>query len=262
MKNYQYITLTKEGNRVDISLNRPEYHNAIIPEMIDELHHAFEFVENEEDVHFVVLRGEGVSFCSGADISWFAESVKREKSESWQEYLKFAELLKRISFLSKITIAAVHKNVKGGGNGLAAACDFIIAEESTSFAFSEIKLGIIPSTILPFVGKRVSMQNLKKLMYSGEVFRAPEARLIGLVDFVAEEEKLEQLTDKLVEELSVMPFEALKECKKLIMKIDSGEVGIENCEFTAGVLADLVYSKEGQEGLRAFLEKRKPNWVL
>ncbi len=261
MKNFQYIKLARNGNRIDLRLSRPKLHNAIIPEMVEEIHHALEEIEKLDELQFVVISGEGNSFCAGADINWFSGAVNCDKSESFQEYLRLAELLKRLAQFPKITIAAVHKNVKGGGNGLLAACDFSIAEESTSFAFSEINMGIIPATILPFVAKRVSTQNLKKLMFSGEAFWALEARLIGLVDFIADDGNLMKTVEKLVGELSVMPPNALKACKNLILKIDSGEVGIESSEYTAAALANLVYSDEGQEGLRAFLEKRKPDWI-
>ena len=261
MKNFQYIKLARKGNRADLRLNRPKLHNAIIPEMVEEIHYALEEIQKSDKLRFLVISGEGNSFCAGADINWFSGAVNCDKSESFQEYLRMAELLKRLALFPLVTIAAAHKNVKGGGNGLLAACDFSIAEESTSFAFSEINLGIIPATILPFVAKRVSTQNLKKLMFSGEAFWALEARLIGLVDFIADDGNLMKTVDGLIGELSVMPPNALKACKNLIMNIDSGEVSIDNSEFTAASLANLVYSNEGMEGLRAFLEKRKPDWT-
>ena len=260
MKELKKIKLILNDSRATILLNRPSKHNALDPGMIEELHLAFNEVEQNDHIRFIVLAGEGISFCAGADIEWLSEAVRRERTENWQEYLSLAELLKKIARSLKITIAAAHRNALGGANGLLAACDFTIAEESTNFAFGEVKLGIVPAMILPFVARRVSTQNLKKLMFSGEPFRAGEAHLIGLIDFIAPDDSRMQLVDKLISELNLVSPNALKVCKQLILKVDSGELGIESSEYTAAILAELVHSEEGREGLQAFLEKRKPVW--
>ena len=261
METTNQIKITKSGTKAVVSLNRPRQHNALTPEMIEDLHSALDELASDEAIRFVVLAGEGPSFCAGADINWFARAVNRNQTENWQEYLRMAELMKKLANFPKITIAAVHHNVLGGANGLLAACDFAIAENSTGFAFAEVKLGIIPATILPIVAKRLSTQNMKKLMFSGERFWANEARAIGLIDFLCEDGKLMDTVNQLIRELDSVSPKALIACKQLIMKIDSGEIGVQNCEYTAGILADLVHSGEGQEGLRAFLEKRQPNWL-
>jgi methylglutaconyl-CoA hydratase len=260
MKNWKNIQLNIEGNRANLVLNRPETHNALNPAFIEELHDALKEVSKMEHVNFLVLSGEGKSFCAGADINWFASAKEKSKADNWQEYLSMAELLKEIHQFPKITIAAAHRNVLGGGNGLLAACDFAIAEQATVFAFGEIRLGIVPATIAPFIAKRISVQNMKKLMYSGERFGAAEAHLIGLVDFVAEDGKLGEVVDQLIGGLDTSSPKALQVCKQLLLKIETGDVTIESSEYTAAVLADLVHTEEGQEGLKAFLEKRKPDW--
>ncbi|WP_163709442.1 enoyl-CoA hydratase-related protein [Mangrovibacterium lignilyticum] len=260
MKQFKHILLQLENDRATILLNRPRQHNALNPELISELHEVLDELEEDEQIHFVVIAGEGRSFCAGADISWFANAVNRDKSENWQEYLHMADLLKKIYNFPKVTICAAHKNVLGGANGILAACDFAIAEEATAFAFGEVKLGIIPATILPFVAKRLSTQNLKKLMFSGERIWTSEAHAIGLVDFVAGDDQRMQVVDKLISELRQASPNAVKACKQLILKVDSGEVNIDSSEYTAGVLAEILESEEGQEGLRAFLDKRKPDW--
>ena len=260
MKDWKNIQLQIHGNRANLILNRPDMHNALNPELIEDMHEALKSVSEMEDVQFLVLSGAGKSFCAGADIGWFATAVDKSKADNWQEYLRMAELLKVIHQLPKITIAAAHRNVLGGANGLLAACDFSVAERSTTFAFGEIKLGIIPATITPFVAKRVSVQHMKKLMYSGDRFGATEAQIIGLIDFLADDGKLKQVVDQLIEGLKTSSPKALQACKQLLLKIETGEVNIKSSEYTAAVLADLVHSEEGQEGLRAFLEKRKPDW--
>ncbi len=261
MSTYQNIMLQVDDDRATISFNRPEQHNALNPALIEELHAALDELEQMPEVNYLVFAGEGKSFCAGADISWFANAVNREKAENWQEYLNMADLLKKIYNYPKITIAAAHKNVLGGANGILAACDFAIAEKATAFAFGEVKLGIIPATILPFVAKRLNSQNLKKLMFSGQRIWASEAHAIGLIDFIANDGQRFDSVDQLINELKQVSPNAVKACKQLILKVDSGEVNTDSSEYTAAVLADLVHSDEGQEGLRAFLEKRKPDWA-
>lgn len=260
MKHWGNIQLNIDGNRANLVLNRPERHNALNPELIEELHEALMEISGMSHVHFVVLSGEGKSFCAGADVSWFASAAGKSKADNWQEYLRMAELLKKIYQFPKVTIAAAHRNVLGGGNGLLAACDFAVAERSTVFSFGEIRLGIVPATITPFVAKRVSVQNMKKLMYSGDQFGGAEAHLIGLVDFLADDGKLAEVVNDLIEGLKVGSPKALQACKQLLIKTEAGEVTIESSEYTAGVLAELVHSEGGQEGLNAFLEKRSPDW--
>lgn len=261
MNSYQYIIVNIEDDRATVLLNRPAQHNALNPALMQELHQVLDELIEMDQVNYVVLAGEGKSFCAGADISWFANAVNREKAENWQEYLNMADLLKKIYNYPKVTIAAVHKNALGGANGILAACDFAIAEKSTAFAFGEVKLGIIPATILPFVAKRLTTQNLKKLMFSGQRIWSSEAQVIGLIDFMAADGKRFEAVDQLIGELQQVSPAAVKACKQLVLKVDSGEVTTENSEYTAAVLADLVHSEEGQEGLRAFLEKRKPDWA-
>ncbi|WP_299581214.1 enoyl-CoA hydratase-related protein [uncultured Sunxiuqinia sp.] len=260
MKNWKNIQLEITGRRANLLLNRKKVHNALNPRMIEEMHEALAKVAADDKVQFLVISGAGKSFCAGADINWFAEAVNKAKSDNWQEYLRMAELMKVIYQFPKITITAVHRHVLGGANGIVAACDFAVAEHSTAFAFGEIKLGIVPAIITPFLSKRMSTQNLKKLMYSGDRFGAPHAHGVGLVDFLAEDGQLEQVVRELIDGLKTSSPNALRACKQLLLKEGSGELTIENSEYTAAVLAELIHSDEGQEGLRAFLEKRKPDW--
>lgn len=261
MNEYKNIKLRISGNRAAITLNRPAKHNALNPEMIRELHDAVTALKQRDDLLFVIVSGEGPSFCAGADLEWFAGSVNREVEEIRHEYELLAGLLEKLVWLPQITIAVARRNVLGGGNGLLAACDFALAEETTSFAFSEVKLGIIPATIMPVVAKRVTSGNLRKLMFSGERFGAAEAHLIGLIDFVAGAGESMKMADKLIDELGLVSPGALKACKQLILKVDSGEVGLQSGAYTASLLAGLIHTEEAREGLQAFLEKRSPVWI-
>jgi methylglutaconyl-CoA hydratase len=258
LKNIKFVI---NGNRADVILSRPEKHNALNPEMIGELHEAINELEQRDDLLFMVLSGEGPSFCAGADLEWFAASVDREPVQIRREYEQLAELFRKIVCLPQITIGVAHQHVLGGANGLLAACDFAVAEEVTFFAFSEVKLGIIPATIMPFVAKRVASRHLRKLMFSGERFGASEAHLIGLIDFVTGTNDRMKIANKLIDELRSVSPGALKACKQLILKVDSGEVGLQSGAYTASVLAGLMHSADAREGLQAFLEKRDPVWI-
>lgn len=261
MSEFRNIRLTIRGNRADLLLSRPGKHNALNPETIEELHQVLTDLEKRNDLLFVVLAGDGPSFCSGADLEWFAGSADREQSEVRLEYERLALLLGRFSRLRQITFGVAHHQVLGGANGLLSVCDFTIADETTSFAFSEVKLGIVPAIIMPFVAKRMDVRYLRKLMFSGQRFGAAEAQLTGLIDFIAGTNGRMKLVDELIRELEAASPTALKACKQLLNKVASGEIGIDDGTSTASVLAELLYSEEGREGLRAFLEKRKPDWV-
>ncbi|MGM0621757.1 MAG: enoyl-CoA hydratase-related protein [Bacteroidota bacterium] len=260
MKNLKYITIKIDRNRADLILNRPDRHNALNPELIGEFRDALKSITQKSEIHFLVIWGNGKSFCAGADISWLASAGEKSIQENQEEYLQIPTLLKELRDVPQITIAAVHGNVLGGANGIISACDFVIAEQSTAFAFGEIRLGIIPATIMPFVAQRLSVQHMKKLMYTGSRFLAPEAKNSGLVDFIAEDGERFSENDLLIKELSSSSPNALRACKNLLHEIDTGKVTTTSTEKTAQLLAQLTHSEGGREGLQAFLEKRKPIW--
>jgi methylglutaconyl-CoA hydratase len=261
MKNRKYIKLKTKNNRADLILNRPEKHNALNPEVLKEFQEALDWISEEKDIHFLVISGKGKSFCAGADIKWFASAKEKTKQENREEYQQIPELLKTLYKIPQITVAAVHGNVLGGANGIISACDFVVAEESANFAFGEIKLGIIPATIMPFVARRLSSQSMKKMMFTGERFSAAEARQSGLVDFTTPDKNLTLVVEQLIGKLNLASPHALRACKQLIINIDSGKITTKNSEYTANLLAELAHSKQGMEGLTAFLEKRQPDWV-
>lgn len=260
MKNRKYIEIKIESNRADLILNRPEIHNALNPEVLKEFQEMLDWIAHEQSIHFLVISGKGKSFCAGADIKWLASAKEKTKQKNREEYLQIPQLLKTIHEMPQITIAAVHGNVLGGANGIIAACDFVIAAEATNFAFGEIKLGIIPATIMPFVARKLSTQSMKKVMYTGEKFPATEALQMGLIDFSSPGAKLSKDVDSLIEKLSRVSPNALRACKQLLTDIDSGKITVENSGYTANLLAELAHSEQGREGLQAFIEKRKPDW--
>ena len=260
MKQWRNIELEIKGNRAYLQLNRPEVHNALNPALIHELGEALKVISGMDETTFVILSGKGKSFCAGADIHWFASATEKTETENQKEYLQLAELFRELYLLPKITIAGVHGNVRGGANGLVAACDFAVAEENTAFAFGEIRLGIIPATIMPFIARRLSVQQMKKYMYSGEIFNGLEAMSIGLADETAHSGQLMEKVNETVERMKYSPPEALNNCKQLITGIENGEVSFKDGPYTSALLSRLIQSPEGREGLTAFREKRKPQW--
>jgi methylglutaconyl-CoA hydratase len=257
---YRYIEVQVEGQVARINLNRPERHNALILELIAELDQALDEVSEMSDILFVVLSGNGRSFCAGADLNWFYSSEQLSLEQNIERYKHLADLLLKIYRLPQITIAAIRGNVFGGGIGLMAACDFVLAEANTRFMFSEVKLGLLPATILPFVAKRLSVQNLRKWILTGNLFVVNEAHRIGLVDEIFNEEQLEDELSTLIASFESASPSAMKRAKQLINEVASGSIDVTDTKATATILASALLSPDGQEGIHAFLEKRKPTW--
>lgn len=261
MKNdYQYIEIHIEGSVARINLNRPERHNAIVPELITELNQVLDQVSGMEELLFVILSGNGRSFCAGADLNWFSGAEERSLDQNTDQYKQLADLLLKLFQLPQITIATVRGNVFGGGIGLMAACDFVLADANSRFMFSEVKLGLLPATILPFVAKRLSVQSLRKWILSGELFAVTEAHHAGLVDLISGEGQLESTLAVFLNSFKVASPSAIKKAKQVINQVVSGEINVADTEVTSRILAETLSLPDGQEGIRAFLEKRKPEW--
>lgn len=258
--NYRYIEVHINGPIVRVNLNRPERHNALILELISELDQVLDEIAGRKELNFLVLSGNGRSFCAGADINWFYSSEELTVEQSSEQYKHLADLLLKLFRLPQITIAAIRGNVFGGGIGLTAACDFVLAETNTRFMFSEVKLGLLPATILPFVSKRLSVQNLRKWILTGNLFIAAEARDAGLVDILCGSNQLESKITEFISSFNDASPTAFKKAKQLINQVTSGEIDITNAHVTSGILAAALHSTDGQEGIHAFLEKRKPEW--
>lgn len=261
MKNdFRYIQVQLTGSVARINLNRPERHNALILEMITELDQALDEVLGMKELLFVVLSGNGRSFCAGADLNWFYGSDEKNPEKNALRYKQLADLLLKLHQLPLVTIACVRGNVFGGGIGLMAACDFVLADANTRFMFSEVKLGLLPATILPFVAKRLSVQNLRKWILTGSLFHAPEANQAGLVDILCEEGAMESTLSEFMTSFEAASPSAIKKAKRMINQVTSGTIGTNDTALTASVLAEALLSVDGQEGIQAFLEKRKPEW--
>jgi methylglutaconyl-CoA hydratase len=260
-KQYKTIIINRQNSITTITLNRPELHNAMNDAMIAELTAAFLSVSEDKTVRVVVLRGNGKSFCAGADLNYMKGIAGFGFEENVKDGKKLAALFRAIYECPLPTIALVHGAAFGGANGLLAACDIVIAEENTTFAFSEVKIGIAPATISPFVIKRIGEFGAKELMMTGKRFKGAEAEKWHLVNLSVPEKKLEETLQQYIKQLLTSAPEAVKVTKNMISEVIASDDFDETINSMAHLIATLRASDEGQEGMSAFLEKRKAGWV-
>jgi methylglutaconyl-CoA hydratase len=257
---FQTVSLTLSKKVARVTFNRPEVHNAFNFAMIEELAEIFELLEKDESVRVIVLTGKGKSFCAGADINWMREIIDYSYEQNLQESLRLAEALHRLYTLPKPTVAMVNGTAIGGGNGFISACDIAVAAEEAQFGLSEVKIGLVPAAISPYVIRKIGESKAREYFLTGKRIPARQAQEIGLVNEVVPRERLEGAVEDLVKLLLTSGPEALANCKELIFRVP--QLSLEEAkEFTARMIADLRISEEGQEGMAAFLEKRKPKWT-
>lgn len=257
---FETISFKTEKQVGYVILNRTEVHNAFNDTMINELHLAFDSIEKYSDIRVVVLKGEGKSFCAGADLNWMRRIKNYSYEENLKESLALADMLYKIYTCSKPTIAQVHGYAIGGGTGLVAVCDIAVASTDCKFSFSEVKLGLIPACISPYVVKKCGEGRCREFFLTGERMSAEKAFNAGLVNIMVPPDCLEKAVQGLVEQLLSSGPEAIKKCKELLRAVPD-MTPEEYKRYTAEVIAQMRISDEAQEGMAAFLEKRKPNWV-
>jgi methylglutaconyl-CoA hydratase len=258
MEKYNTIIIEQSEGIGTVWLNRPEVHNAMNAQMISELTEVFRSFNND-GTRAIVLRGKGKSFCAGADLNYMKEIATFGYEENKTDSLKLAGLFQSIYECPYPTIAVVHGAAFGGANGLLAACDIVVAGENTTFAFSEVKLGIAPATIAPFVMKRIGEFGAKELMITGKKFKGQEALKWHLVNNAVPENELENTLNTLLDELKRNAPGAVRATKNLIRTIVDNQQN-DMLSYTASLIAELRAAEEGQEGMAAFLEKRKAKW--
>lgn len=259
-RNYKTIILNVKGQIAEVILNRPEIHNALNDELINELYGAFTYLNNSNDIRVIILTGNGKSFCSGADLNWMKSVVNYSFEQNYQESLKLAKLMFLIFTHSKPVIAKINGSAIGGGVGLMSVCDIIIANEESKFGLSEVRLGLVPAAISPFVISRIGEARARELFITGERISAKRAVELNLVNYVVPLDKLNDLVNEKVQNILQNGPEAVKTVKEMIFYVSQNKFP-ELQEYTARLIANLRISEEGQEGMNAFLEKRKPNWV-
>lgn len=261
MKNFQTIEFEQKEDIGIVWLNRPEIHNAFNEVMISELIECFEAINEMKEIRVAVLRGRGKSFCAGADLNWMRGVANYSYEQNFKESLNLSKCFYTIYTCKKPTIAIVHGAAIGGANGLLASCDFAYADDNTTLSLSEVKIGIIPACISPYVMKRVGEYGSKELMISGKRIKGPEAEYHRLVNKSLPTDELDKYVNSVIDLLRTSGPVAMTQCKNLIFNIANKETLEEALESTAKMIAEIRASEEGQEGMAAFLEKRKPNWV-
>lgn len=257
---FQTIEVKFEDKVARVALNRPEVRNAFNEVMIEDLIQALEMIEQDQSIRVVVLTGNGKAFCAGADLNWMKKMKDFTYEENYSDALRLAELMFRLYNLPKPTIAAVNGASIGGSNGLVAACDIAIASHRAEFSLSEVKIGLVPACIGPYLLKKVGEQACRDLFLTGERISADQAKAFGLVSDVVTHANLAKRVEEKVSSLVTSGPKALAVSKDLLGRLSFMSLG-EAKEYTARVIADLRSGDEAQEGMAAFLEKRKPRWL-
>jgi len=258
---FTLLTIRREGAIAHVALARPEVRNAFNAELIAQMHAAFEQLDADAGVRAVVLSGEGKTFCGGADIQWMRGSLELSREANLEDARAMSRMFRAIDTLRKPLIGRIHGAALGGGSGLVACCDVAIASSDTLFGFTETKLGIMPAVISPFVLAKIGLSHARALALTGERFDAARALAIGLVhQVVPTEADLDAAIERVVREVRSASPTGIAATKALFARV-SEETYDATLETTAQAIAAQRTSAEGQDGLRAFLEKRPAAWM-
>jgi methylglutaconyl-CoA hydratase len=255
------LETTRDG-AATVWINRPERKNAFDSLTIAALKQTFETLAGAEGVRIVFVRGAGGSFSAGADIAWMRDALELTEDDNRADALQLAHMLKTLADLPMLTVALVEGSAFGGGVGLIAACDMALATKDAKFAFSEVKLGLVPATISPYVVAAIGPRASKALFSTGRIFDAAYAEKIGLVDeVVVDTAALDAAKDKLERDIMACAPGAVAASKALVDLVASAPIDGDLMHETARRIATARVSAEGQEGVRAFLDKRKASWT-
>lgn len=255
------IAATTEGV-VEVVLNRPERKNAFDAALIAALHEAFLTLHGSEHVRVVFIRGAGATFCAGADLDWMKAAAGHSEADNRDDAMQMAKMFKALWDIPALTVAVIEGGAYGGGAGLAAACDLAIATEGATFSFSEVRLGLIAATISPYVVAAIGPRHARALFATGRVFDAAYAERIGLVtEVVADKTALAEACERVAGQIMACAPGAVAASKALVNDVAGREIDHGLMEDTAKRIARARVGEEGQEGVLAFLEKRKPSWA-
>ena len=244
-----------------INLDRPEVRNALNAELIRELTEVFDWLNSREDIRVIILKGNGKAFCAGADLAYMKDMAGFSYNQNIADAEKLSKLFQTIYYCDKAVIVDVHGACIGGANGIIAAADIVIAERETKFAFSEVRLGITPATISPFVVAKIGNTAAKELMLTGRRFTANEAKTFGLVNVVVDEADMVDTERQYIDHFLQASPDAIAECKNLLRMVTGTDDRYSPIFMQTSVaIANQRISKAGQEGMKAFFEKRKPEW--
>ncbi|HBA87980.1 MAG TPA: enoyl-CoA hydratase [Geobacter sp.] len=254
------VTAIDGIGRATLTLNRPQLHNAFDDTLIASLTAELRRLDRDPQVRVVILAANGKSFSAGADLSWMRRMADYGRDDNLRDALALAELMSTLSGLSKPTVARVQGAAYGGGVGLVACCDVAIASRRATFCLSEVKLGLIPAVISPYVVGGIGARAARRYFMSAESFGASEAHRLGLVHEVVAEEELDAAVERVAGCFLANGPNAMAAAKRLVARVASGPVDDAMIRDTAERIADARASAEGKEGLSAFLEKITPSW--
>ncbi len=260
MSNKMFFAVNERGIAV-ITLNRPEVHHALDDGLIQQLLDCLHKLNQDDHIRLVILKSEGKHFSTGADLNWMRRMVSYTYDENKKDAKALSDLMYTLKFLKHPTLARVQGAAYGGSVGLIACCDIAIASRQALFCFSEVKVGLIPAVISPFVISAIGERAARRYFLTAEPITAEEALHLNLVTSVVAEEELDVLIDKITQELLVNGPRAVRESKALINRMSSAYYCDEYKEKNIETISSIRISDEGQEGLAAFLEKRKPKWI-
>lgn len=258
---YETLILQQDGALATVTLNRPEVRNAFNETMIVELGQAFTHLANQPEVRAIVLAANGPAFCAGGDLNWMKKMAHYNDAENHADALHLAKMLRAIYTCPQPVVARVHGDCYAGGMGLVSACDMIVAAPGAYFCLSEVKLGLIPATISPYVIKAMGEQAARRYFLTAERFTAQEAHRFGMVHELAEAEAIDASVAAITKALLANSPNAVRQAKVLVREMAGREVDDALLEDSARRIAQIRASSEGREGVTSFLEKRKPNWL-
>jgi methylglutaconyl-CoA hydratase len=257
----QALTVSVQDRIARITLTRPEVRNAFNDDVIQQLKAAFEDLGARDDVRAVVLAAVGPAFCAGADLNWMRRMADYTREENVADAGQLAAMLRAIYECPKPTIAAVQGDVFAGGMGLVAACDMAVSVDSATYCLSEVKLGLIPATISPYVIRAMGARASHRYFLTAERFSAQEAHRIGFVHELVGADALDAKVSELAQALASASPAAVKACKRLVQDVAERTIDGELIAATVQGIADIRASEQGREGVQSFLQKRKPAWL-
>jgi methylglutaconyl-CoA hydratase len=264
---YQTLkTVLDARGALTIELHRPEVRNAFNETLIEELSRIFAWAAGESAVRVIVFRGQGPVFCAGGDLNWMKRSTTLTLAENHADTLRLTKMFEQLNECPKPVVGVIHGAAIGGGVGLVSICDYVVAEAATQFSLSEVRLGIVPACIGPFVVAKIGATHARSLFISAERFLAPKAYDIGLVHEVASgDAALAAAAERVVSNMVQCGPHAMATAKKLVLDLSWNERRArikDPIAHVSQVLAEIRITPEGAEGVRAFLEKRKPSWIV
>jgi methylglutaconyl-CoA hydratase len=253
----KFIEIVEKDEGVkEVWLNRPELHNAFNADLIEEMISLFSSFKNER---LIILTGKGSSFCAGADLNWMKAMKNYTREENFKDSKRLAKMFSTINECDVPIIGRINGHALGGGVGLVSVCDYVVANESALMGFTEVRLGLIPAVISPYCISKIGESNARAWMLSGDRFSASQAKVMGLVHEVVIESDLDKKIEEVKSKFLMAGPEAAKEAKRLVRDVMKSLKHSE--DLTCNMITERRVSAEGQEGMRALLEKSKPNWM-